>query len=269
VAPQTALRDQYRALVAQGINNSAACRRVGINRRTGTRWRYGRTVVTRDGRGHTYPPITGPVRTESGRYLSEDERIALADGLRAGLSQRAVAAELGRSPSTVSREINRNSDPVTGEYHPFRAQQRAAGRRPRPKEGKLAGNVELREVVQGHLERRWSPEQISNTLPGAFPDRPEMRVATETVYQSLYVPGRGGLCRELTRYLRTGRACRRPRRRPNQRTPRYVDPMVMISDRPVEAADRAVAGHWEGDCATWKVARGEWSHRLEAQLMRV
>ncbi len=248
VLPQTAKRDHYLALMKQGIGNSAACRAVGINRRTGSRWRYGRTIMNRVGQPLTYPPILQPARPAvSARFLSEDERIAIGDGLIADRSIRAIAAGLGRSPSTISREIGNNSDPETGVYHPFRAQQRSAARRPRPKVGKLAEHVELREHVQRQLEQRWSPEQISATLPVAFPDRPEMRVAPETIYQALYVQGRGQLRRELTRALRTGRACRRPRRRPEQRTPRFIEPMVMISDRPAEVDDRAIPGHFEGD----------------------
>ncbi|HWO59211.1 MAG TPA: IS30 family transposase [Umezawaea sp.] len=247
VPPQTAKRNHYLALMAQGIGNSAACRAVGINRRTGARWRYGRTITNRVGQPLTYPPILTPARPVSARFLSEDERIAIGDGLIASHSIRAIAAQLGRSPSTIGREIQNNCDPETGDYHPFRAQQRSTARRARPKVGKLAEHVELREHVQRRLEQRWSPEQISRTLAVAFPDRPEMRVAPETIYQALYVQGRGQLRRELTRALRTGRACRRPRRRPEQRTPRFVEPMVMISDRPAEAADRAVPGHFEGD----------------------
>jgi IS30 family transposase len=211
------------------------------------RWRHGRTVANRAGQPHTYPPILPPTRQVSPRFLSEDERIAIGDGLMAGQSIRAIAAKLDRSPSTISREIQNNRDPETGAYQPFRAQQRSVARRARPKAGKLAEDVELREYVQGKLEQRWSPEQISRTLPTAFPDRPEMRVAPETIYQALYVQGRGQLRRELTRALRTGRACRRPHRRPEQRTPRFIDPMVMISERPAEAADRAIPGHFEGD----------------------
>jgi IS30 family transposase len=247
VPPQTEKRDRYLALMAQGSGNSAACRAVGINRRTGTRWRYGRTITNRVGQSVTYPSILTPARPVSARFLSEDERIAIGDGLIANHSIRAIAAQLGRSPSTISREIQNNCDPQTGDYYPFRAQQRSTARRPRPKVGKLAEHVELRDHVQRRLEQRWSPEQISRTLVVAFPNRPEMRVAPETIYQALYVQGRGQLRRELTRALRTGRACRRPRRRPEQRTPRFVEPMVMISDRPAEAADRAVPGHFEGD----------------------
>jgi IS30 family transposase len=183
----------------------------------------------------------------SGRYLSQDERLHIADRLREGASLRVVAAELGRSPSTVSREIRRNAHQHSGAYRPHAAQARADARRPRPKPGRFTGNQELRGVVQGWLEMNWSPEQISNMLRIRFPDRPEMHVCHETIYRALYVQGRGELRRELVRALRTGRTYRKPRRQAQQRQPRYAAPMVMISERPAEAADRAVPGHWEGD----------------------
>ncbi|MFE9222936.1 IS30 family transposase, partial [Streptomyces lavendulae] len=127
------------------------------------------------------------------------------------------------------------------------AQARADARRPRPKPGKIAENPELRDFVQSHLDRRWSPEQICQALRTGFPDRPEMHVVHETVYQALYIQGRGELRRELAGALRTGRVRRKPRRLAQQRQARFRDPMVMISDRPAEAEDRAVPGHWEGD----------------------
>jgi hypothetical protein len=129
--------------------------------------------------GADLPPILTQAGPVSARLLSEDERITIGDGLIARHSIRAIAAQLGRSPSTISREIQNNGDPQTGDYQPFRAQQRSTARRARPKVGKLAEHVELREHVQRRLEQRWSPEQISRTLPVAFPDRPEMRVAPE------------------------------------------------------------------------------------------
>jgi len=259
--------------MAQGWNNSAACREVGITRRSGTKWRYGYTQVNRAGQRYVVAPLDPLVpKPVSGRFLSEDERITIADGVHAGQTVRSIAAALGRAPSTVSREVARNRDVprlvpgrrrpprpdgsvpprdrdkvVAGTYHPHRAEQRARIRRARPKHRKLALQPELHGWVQDRLGQRWSPEQISRSLPSLFPDRPEMRVATETLYQALYVQGRGELRRELTRALRTGHACRRPRRRPAERSNRYATPMVMISDRPAEAADRAVPGHWEGD----------------------
>jgi transposase, IS30 family len=112
--------------------------------------------------------------------------------------------------------------------------------------GKLATNLPLRRQVEDDLQRRYSPEQIVGRLRRAFPDDPEMRVSPETIYQSLYIQSRGALRRDLTKCLRTGRALRRPRRRPNQRRNRIPD-MINISERPAEADDRAVPGHWEGD----------------------
>jgi IS30 family transposase len=126
------------------------------------------------------------------------------------------------------------------------AQAQADARARRPKPAKLAAAGVLREWVQGKLKVNWSPEQISARLKLEFPDDPEMRVSHETIYQSLYVQGRGGLRRELAASLRTGRAVRRPRRRTDERRGR-IPAMVSISERPAEAADRAVPGHWEGD----------------------
>jgi IS30 family transposase len=171
----------------------------------------------------------------------------IADLWRAKVTVRAIAVELGRPPSTVSRELRRNCHQVSGDYRPHAAQARAAARRARPKGGKLAACPELREVVQRWLGLEWSPEQISRSLRREFPDRPEMRVSHETIYQCLYVQGRGELRRELTRALRTGRAYRKPQIRPDQRASRFIEPMVMLSERPAAAEDRAVPGHWEGD----------------------
>jgi len=185
----------------------------------------------------------GPV---AGRYLSLAEREEIAIGRALGLSCRQIAARLapGRTAGTVSREVRRNS--VRGRYRAHVAQRLAEQRARRPKEAKLAGNGELRGWVQGKLERKWSPEEISARLKAEFPGRAEMRVSAETIYQSLYVQGRGALRRELAACLRTGRALRRPRRREGERRGRIAG-MVNISERPAEAQDRAVPGHWEGD----------------------
>jgi IS30 family transposase len=178
--------------------------------------------------------------------LTVGERIHIADRLRERACLRAIAAELGRSPSTISREVRRNAHPC-GAYRPHAAQARAEARRPRPKPGKIAQNPELRAYIQARLERRWSPEQIACSLRREHPGRPEMHVTHETIYQALYVQGRGELRRELAKALRTGRAIRRHHRRGDARTARMAAPMVIISQRPAEAADRAVPGHWEGD----------------------
>jgi transposase, IS30 family len=236
---------EYFRLMNLGYSSQAACRMVGVNSRTGKRWRNGARPT---GRHKWAPPVTAvPPAPVSPRYLSQDERIYIADRLGAGMPLRAIAAGLGRSPSTISREVRRNAQPGSGAYRPHAAQARADARRPRPRPGKLAVNAELRGVVQGWLEMKWSPEQIATMLRIRFPGRLEMHVCHETIYQALYVQGRGELRRELARALRTGRACRKPRRQAQQRRPRYAAPMVMISDRPAEAADRAVPGHWEGD----------------------
>jgi transposase, IS30 family len=186
----------------------------------------------------------GP-RRAGGRYLSVAEREEIAVGLAAGESVRSVARRLGRAPSTVSREIGRNSR-GRRQYRALAAQGQAQRRAARPKTAKLAGNAELRGWVQGKLEKNWSPEQVSVMLAAEFPGRPEMRVSHETIYQAVYVQGRGALRRELASCLRTGRALRRPRRRAGERRGR-IPGMVMISERPAEVSDRAVPGHWEGD----------------------
>jgi IS30 family transposase len=163
-----------------------------------------------------------------------------------------IAVRLGRSRSTVSREVRRNG--CRGRYRALAAQAQAQERARRPKTARLAGNARLRGWVQARLEERWSPEQISVMLEREFPGEPEMRVSHETIYQAIYVQGRGALRRELAACLRTGRALRRPRRKEGERRGR-IPGMVMISERPAEAADRAVPGHWEGDLIIGKNGR--------------
>ncbi|WP_245828051.1 IS30 family transposase [Sinomonas mesophila] len=180
------------------------------------------------------------------RFLSLEERETIRDLRAAGSSVRAIAAVLKRSPSTVSREIARNSDPVRG-YEPYAAHRKAALRRPRPKEFKLARCGKLRRHVQAKLDLRLSPEQIHATLEMDFPDEPEMRVSPETIYKSVYRSDGSGLRRDSVPLLRTGRIRRRRRRNPQERRPRFSAPMVMIQDRPAVIEDRQVPGHWEGD----------------------
>ncbi len=246
VPPQTEKRALYLQLMSQGMSSLAACRVVGINARTGKRWRHGRTVIYPSGTVRSFAPITKTTPVISERFLSDDERVAIADGVVHGLTIRAIAEQLGRSPSTVSREMRRNRDAETGIYHPFRAHRSAQARRARPKPGKLVCNSELRDFVQSRLERRWSPEQISKALPKLYPQRVEMRVAHETIYQALYLQGRGQLRRELVAALRSGRVRRKPHRQADQRRGRFSE-MVMISERPADVEDRAIPGHWEGD----------------------
>jgi IS30 family transposase len=192
--------------------------------------------------------------TPSGRYLSLAEREQIAVLRAAGESKAQIARELGRAASTIGRELERNSNAPRSRAHtqrpylPVTAHRRAKERAQRPKSAKLRAdvNAELHEWVQAKLTLKWSPVQISRRLREEFPDRPEMRVSHETIYQALYVQGRGALRRELQQCLRTGRALRRPKARTDARQPRMPG-MVMISERPAEVEDRAVPGHWEGD----------------------
>jgi IS30 family transposase len=217
----------------------------------------------------------------SGRYLSFEEREEIAILRAQGHGVCEIARRLNRSPSTVSRELRRNAATRGGQldYRATNAQWHADRRARRPKVSKLAANDRLRDYVQDRLagaiarpdgqlvpgptvrfvgrrhgrraDRRWakswSPEQISNRLRVDFPDDESMRISHEAIYQALYVQGRGALKRELVACLRTGRALRVPRARTRGRGKKFVTPEVMISERPAEAEDRAVPGHWEGD----------------------
>jgi transposase, IS30 family len=246
-------RRVFWALVGAGLGSEAAAQRVGVSGALGRRW-------FREAGGMA-PLTLGPA---SGRFLQLTEREEIAVLLAAGHGVREIARRLERAPSTISREVRRNTRrtfavppraarPGKGRwratpapYRAVRAQLRADRMARRPKPAKLLLNAGLRGIVQAGLERGWSPEQISATLKARFPGWAEMQVSHETIYQSLYVQSRGGLRRELTRCLRTGRALRKPRARADERRGR-IPGMVMISQRPAEAADRAVPGHWEGD----------------------
>ena len=167
---------------------------------------------------------------------------------------REIAREVGRNPSTISRELRRRERFGRGArgprgYRASAAQADAEAKARRPKPAKLATSLRLRREVKQRLKLNHSPEQIAARLSDDFPDDPEMRVSHETIYQSLYVQSRGGLRRELTRHLRTGRGLRKPRRKADERRGRIKD-MVSISERPPEIEDRAVPGHWEGDLIT-------------------
>jgi IS30 family transposase len=217
----------------------------------------------------------------SGRYLScgEREEIAILHAQQYGV--REIARRLGRSPSTISRELRRNAATRSGafEYRATTAQWHADRRAKRPKVAKLGVNAPLRQYVQDRLsgviaapdgtavpgpdvrwigrrhgprkDRRWakswSPEQISNRLRVDYPEDESMRISHEAIYQALYIQGRGALRRELTACLRTGRALRVPRARTRGRSKKSIPPELMISERPAEVEDRAIPGHWEGD----------------------
>jgi len=255
-APDSEKRERFARLIARGFGSAEACRIVGVHPKTGKRWRLGRTVTGSGGRRRDYPPvITGRKAELSLRFLSEDERVRIADLRRAGLGVRAIAGQLGRSPSTVSRELRRNYQPGSGRYRPFAAQRLAARRRARPGRGKLNADPVLRQFVAGRLEKRWSPEQISRALRTQFPCEPARYLVPETIYQAVYRPELGGLRRDLPSPLRTGRRRRKPRRRGNARRAGALTGMTMISQRPAAAADRSEAGHWEGDLITGALNR--------------
>ena len=227
------VRRRFWQQVRAGLLVEEAAVAAGASRQWG--WR-----VFHEAGGVNPMPVAEPV----GRYLSFDEREEIMRLDAAGKGVRAIARELGRDPSTISRELRRGQG-YRG-YKASVAQARADQGRRSPRAAKLATNLRLRREVQTRLRRHESPEQIAGRLKVDFPDEPEMWLVTETIYQSLYVQSRGGLNRELTRYLRTGRSVRKPRRRESERRGRIPD-MVMISDRPAEVEDRAVPGHWEGD----------------------
>jgi IS30 family transposase len=245
-----------------------AASEAGISQPVGTRW-------FRENGG--MPPTN--LAPLSGRYLSfaEREEIALLRAQKRSVHE--IARRIARAPSTISRELRRNAATRSGgfEYRASTAQWHAERKAKRPKVAKLAANAALRQYVQERLagtiavghgatvgpdvhwngrrhgrrqDRRWatswSPEQISARLMLDFPDDASMRVSHEAIYQALYVQGRGALRRELVTCLRTGRALRVPRAR-KSRGKAFVSPEVMIAERPPDANDRAVPGHWEGD----------------------
>ena len=256
--------------IAVGLSSEDAALACGVSQPVGTRW-------FREAGG--MPPII--LAPHSGRYLSfaEREEIALLKAQQFGV--REIARRLGRSPSTISRELRRNAATRGGtlQYRATVAQWKAERAARRPKTARLAENERLRAYVQDRLggavtdargrpipgpdmawkgrrhgrraDRRWgscwSPEQISRRLRIDFPHDESMRISHEAIYQALYVQGRGALRRELSACLRTGRALRVPRARTQQRGKQFITPEVMISQRPAEVSDRAVPGHWEGD----------------------
>jgi len=257
--------------IARGLLPEEAAHAIGVSQAVGGRWfRHGGGMPSVD-----LAPL-------SGRYLSFREREEIAILKVQGAGVRQIARRLGRAPSTVSRELRRNAATRGGklDYRASVAQWKADLVARRPKTAKLVANERLRDYVQERLsgqvrrpdgtpvagplnaawtgrnkprrgDRRWvtawSPEQITNRLKLDFPDDESMRISHEAIYQALYIESRGALKRELVACLRTGRALRVPRARSRRQTWAHVTPEVMISQRPAEAADRAVPGHWEGD----------------------
>ncbi len=242
-------RLEIRARVAAGERIDAVAASVRRSRRLVQR------VV---GRAGGLPPRRS---VRSVLRLSMAEREEISRGLRAGESFRRIAAGLDRSPSTVSREVGAN-----GGRRPYRAhlaEDRAIRCASRPRRAKLARNRPLRQTVERLLVERWSPQQIAWQLRHDHPNEPEMWVSHETIYQSLFVQGRGALRAELTRCLRTGRARRRPagRAKPSGE----LANMVLLSERPAEIEDRAVPGHWEGDLIIGKANRSAIGTLVERQ----
>jgi IS30 family transposase len=183
-------------------------------------------------------PYRSPLR------LSLAEREEISRGLAAGESLRSVARNLGRAASTACREVAADGGP--GRYRACAADRRPVRKMRRPKPAKLAVCPRLREVVESKLELRWSPQQIAAWLKVSYPDDPEMRVSHQTIYPSLFVQARGALRKELFRCLRTGRARRRPQGLTVMNGQGKIRGMVNIAERPAEANNRAVPGHWEG-----------------------
>nr|WP_277874701.1 IS30 family transposase [Cryobacterium sp. TMT2-14] len=218
-----------------GLSVAVAAQAAGVSRPTGYRWLSQHQKV-----------LPSPVQDFSvarAGLLSLREREEIGFQLARGQGVRRIAAALGRAPSTISREVARNK--VTGRYVPSLAQEQTWARARRPRAQKLDG-LALREQVTTMLTDRFSPEQVAGRLKVEHPENPEMQVSHETIYQALYVQGRGSLRLEVATALRSGQVTRRPQRPEGPRPQRFRE-MVMISDRPLEIEDRAVPGHWEGD----------------------
>lgn len=227
---------RYWEMIDNGIGTVEACRRVGVTRKTGYRWRAEMGGV-----------IAKKPNVSSGWYLSLFKRQRIASWHDRGASVREIARRIGRSPSTVSRELRRNVRDWDDGYEPALAHLRARERARRPKLGKIERSPWLTKVLQAKLAEHWSPEQIHLHLRRQHALDPDRTVCVETIYQALYRLTDGGLSRSLTRRLRTGRPLRRRQRRVDQRSPRFGTAMRTIHDRRIEALDRNEPGHWEGD----------------------
>jgi len=262
-------REEFLRLRATGLTRSEARALVGADARSATDWDKGITIITRgriypDGRTVRYPaPDNGTVkktlraiggnidldRVEKvihSRYLSLIEREWVHDLRREGVSIRSIAMQLGRSASTISRELQRNTVSTRG-YMPHTAHRLSVIRRSRPRVAKLSTPGPLRDYVAGKLDKHWSPEQISHRLRKDYPGDGGMRVSAETIYQAIYVHVRGELGRTLHPQLRRGRVARKPHQVSDARRQRFVDPMTPISQRPDTVDSRPVPGHGEGD----------------------
>jgi IS30 family transposase len=239
----------YVQLMKEGHSNRAACRTLGINPNTGLRWLNGRNGVeglVQQGLDPR-PRMAAPAAAVSSRYLSEDERIYIADRLLVRASLRSIARDLGRSPATISREVARNR-PDSRRYHPFRAQKLAQKRRPRPRQPKLVGDDALRQYVVECLSKRWSPQQVCRALRERFPGERHRHLAHETFYRALYHLSIRPVPTGSARLLRSGKFSRRPRSRTKMKPRQYMADALKIGDRPAHIATREEAGHWESQC---------------------
>lgn len=228
---------RYWELMRSGMTNTGACKILGVTRKTGQRIRARRR--------HQSVAVTRPA-TPSGRYLSLTERLRIADLMRLDYSMRGIAAELGRAPSTIKRELDRHRD-AAGRYLPRTADHAAHVQRRRPKRHKLLADPGLCRLVQRKLNRCWSPDEISGWLRRTYPDDLSMRICPETIYRALLVPGGKGLHKRYCRRLRTGRRIRRSRWLTRPGHGASVQGKTMIDKRPAEVETKQQVGHWEGD----------------------
>jgi IS30 family transposase len=242
-------------MIAKGVSIRAACRELGTARSGAHRWLYCGTVVLKDGRVKHTPPIDRIMAREiSPRYLSELERIRIADLLAQGMNASQIAHELGRAVSTVSRELRRNAH-ATSSYRPFHAHALAAGRQHRPKALKVVTHPELAAVIEGKLRVRWSPAQISRYLKATFPDDGNMHLSHESIYVALY-RNKSPLHTALRNSpLRTGRDHRRAHIKRVMTCKRFAQPMLSINERDFDPTDRSTPGNWGGDLIIGKGQR--------------
>jgi transposase, IS30 family len=228
--------DRYWQLMREGVSNVDACRLLGMSRRAGT--------LVRQQNNFLIPSLTAPRTTN--RYLTVRERMQIADLLRLGCSMRQIGIQLGRHPSTISRELRRHRD-SSGNYLPRTADHDAHRERARPKIPRLVANVRLRLIVQRKLNRCWSPEEISGWLRRTYPRDATMRLCHETIYRALLLREGAGLHKRYAVKLRTGRRLRKTRWRSRTGQGSRIRNMTMIDQRPAEIETKQTAGHWEGD----------------------
>jgi transposase, IS30 family len=268
--PQSAKRQRFMELRARGWSVSAAGREVGVSRTSANNWARGYKTYRR-GEAIGFVPALDrlAVRQISDRYLSEEERVDIADLRRSGLSVRKIATKLRRAPSTVSRELRRNSR-SDGTYRPFEAHRWAVQRRARCHRRRIDKNPGLCEVIAELLAQRWSPQQIARHLRRKYLDDRSMWLCPESIYQAVYQsPSRLIRPPKVTSPhrgpLRTGRTHRRAHQRPGRRRPRFAQPMLSIHQRPFDPADRSQPGHWEGDFMVGKNQRSAIGTLVERQ----